>query len=100
MTDDKPKIGSIVWQDLTVENTENLRDCYSQVVGWTSSPVGMGEYDDFNMTGPGSDQAAAGICHARGSNVNLPPQWLIYISVENVEASARRCVELGGKVID
>jgi predicted enzyme related to lactoylglutathione lyase len=41
-----------------------------------------------------------GICHARGSNSNLPPQWLIYVQVEDVARSAERCVELGGTVLD
>ena len=42
----------------------------------------------------------AGICHARGSNANLPAQWLMYVVVEDVEASARHCVELGGELLD
>ena len=51
------------------------------------------------MMVPGSDMPAAGICHARGSNADLPPQWLVYINVEDVKASAERCVEKGGTVI-
>ena len=41
-----------------------------------------------------------GICYAKGSNANVPPQWVFYVSVESVEASAAKCVELGGKIID
>ena len=50
-----------------------------------------------------SDQdgnVVAGICHARGSNAGLPPQWLVYIQVASVAASARMCQDLGGKVLD
>jgi hypothetical protein len=39
----------------------------------------MGEYSDFNMTMPDGGELAAGICHARGGNADLPSQWLIYI---------------------
>ena len=42
----------------------------------------------------------AGLCHAQGTNQDLPPQWLLYVRVENVEASASRCQELGGEVLD
>jgi predicted enzyme related to lactoylglutathione lyase len=35
----------------------------------------------------------------RGENTGLPAQWLIYITVADVEASAAKCVELGGKVL-
>ena len=33
------------------------------------------------------------------SHADLPPQWLIYITVANVEKSAEQCVALGGKVL-
>lgn len=59
----------------------------------------MGAYSDFNMIPPGSEQPAAGICHARGVNADLSPQWLIYITVENINKSAAACEELGGKII-
>jgi hypothetical protein len=60
----------------------------------------MGSYDDYNMNSPKSGETVAGICHAQGPNANLPPQWLLYIMVENVDESAQRCVELGGQVVD
>jgi uncharacterized protein len=63
------KIGTVGWQDLTVPNAEALRDFYKAVIGWESSPVDLGGYSDFNMISPGTDQPAAGICHARGGSV-------------------------------
>ena len=93
------RVGTVGWRDLTVQDASALRDFYSRVVGWESSPVDMGGYSDFNMTPPGTGEPAAGICHARGSNADLPPQWLQYVIVADVEASARTCVELGGKVV-
>lgn len=96
---EKANIGSITWADLTVENAERLRDFYSAVVGWTSSGVDMGGYSDFNMNDPETGTPLAGVCHARGGNAELPPVWLIYVNVEDIERSVARCVELGGQVI-
>ncbi len=59
----------------------------------------MGGYSDFNMNAPGSGETIAGICHAQGSNAQRPPQWLVYITVADVDRSAALCKELGGKVI-
>jgi predicted enzyme related to lactoylglutathione lyase len=56
----------------------------------------MGGYADFTMSTPGASQVA-GVCH--GGNAGLPPQWLVYISVEDLDQSAARCVELGGQVL-
>ena len=59
----------------------------------------MGGYSDFNMNSPDTGNTIAGICHSQGVNAGLPPQWLIYITVKNVDKSAEKCLELGGKLI-
>ncbi|MDX1673526.1 MAG: VOC family protein [Longimicrobiales bacterium] len=93
-----PILGSVAWRDLTVADAPGIRDFYSRVVGWTASPVDMGGYSDFNMV-DSEGNPAAGICHARDGNAGLPPQWLVYILVEDVEASAERCRDAGGEVL-
>jgi uncharacterized protein len=100
MSDQMPVVGRVAWRDLTVPNAEEIRDFYSAVVGWSWSPVDMDAYDDYNMTAPSGGEAVAGICHARGVNAKLPPQWLMYVAVEDVDESARRCRDLGGAVVD
>ncbi|GMU97239.1 VOC family protein [Ignavibacterium album] len=95
----KPEIGSITWCDLTVPDAEKIKNFYEKVIGWKSDPVSMGDYDDFSMIAPESNKIAAGICNAKGINAKLPPQWLIYITVEDVDRSAQTCVELGGKLV-
>lgn len=91
-------IGSIGWFDLTVADAPALRDFYRDVVGWTATELDMGGYPDFVMNLPGSDESVAGICHARGGNAGLPPVWLLYIIVADLDASLAKVVEGGGKV--
>ena len=90
--------GKIGWIDMTVDDAEAIRDFYQRVAGWGHEGVSMGDYEDYSMTTPGGD-AVSGICHARGENAELPGGWLIYITVEDVEASAAACEAHGGKVI-
>ncbi len=97
---EQPKIGHICWQDLTVENADKIRQFYSKVAGWKSEPVNMGQYEDFNMIAAETGEPAAGICHAQGANAKIPPQWLIYIAVEDADVCAERCKAEGGEVID
>jgi predicted enzyme related to lactoylglutathione lyase len=97
--DGSSKIGKIAWTDLSVPDAEGLRDFYSQVVGWTADPVSMGEYSDYSMAPPGRGDPVAGICHARGVNADLAPVWLIYIVVQDLEASLKACVQGGGEVL-
>ena len=93
------KAGTIAWTDLAVKDAEAVRDFYSDVVGWAPQGVSMGDYDDFNMIPPNSESPAAGICHARGVNEDLPPVWMIYIIVEDLEASLTACNQKGGQVL-
>ncbi len=101
MTDpEQSSPGRIVWHDLTVPNAGEVRDFYAGVAGWEFMEHDMGEYSDFSMNQPSGGETVAGICHARGPNANLPAQWLIYIRVADVDASAEKCRELGGTVLD
>ena len=61
--------------------------------GGKPEPVNMGEYEDDHMIAPGGGEAVAGICHARGPNASLPPQWRICVTVENVDESINLRVE-------
>lgn len=95
-------IGHISWLDLTVSDAPEARDFYSHVVGWSAQDVEMedeGErYTDYNMLDE-NGEPVAGICHARGANVGLPPVWMIYLPVSDFDESLRRVQDEGGEII-
>jgi uncharacterized protein len=95
-----PKPGTIAWHDLTVPEADRVRDFYEAVAGWRPEPVDMGGYSDWLMSPAGGDTPAAGVCHARGVNAGIPPVWLLYIAVADLEASLRACREGGGELVD
>lgn len=106
---EKKPIGEIVWRDLTVPKAPKLRDFYQQVIGWDSvdhpmpAGEGHGAYSDFVMGSPGEQgelDAVAGICHAKGDNAKMPPAWVMYVRVADLEASIKSAVDLGGLLID
>lgn len=94
------RIGQIAWVDLTVPDAENARSFYEEVVGWKTSGQPVDDYEDYNLHLPETDETIAGICHQRGPNANLPAQWMIYISVEDLQASMDAVRRLGGKVLE
>ena len=95
---EKPKLGSIGWVDLTVEDASAVSNFYQSVAGWGSQKVEMGGYSDYNLLNS-EGQAVCGVCHQRGGNAGLPSQWLIYITVEDIQRSLSECRRLGGKVV-
>lgn len=92
------KVGTVGWFDLTVPDAAKVRDFYAAVVGFTTSEVPMGEYADFCLHPPGGDPVA-GVCHARGMNAGIPPAWLLYMTVADLDASIAKCQQLGGAVV-
>ncbi len=93
------KPGTIGWIDLTVEHAESVREFYESVVGWKNSPVNMGSYNDYCMLPKDEAAPVGGICHARGSNSDVPAAWLIYITVANLETALRQCKRRGGQIL-
>jgi len=98
MSDEK-NLGMVVWQDLTVKDVETVRDFYSKVVGWQFNNHDMGGYHDHDVL-DSEGNIVAGICHARGSNASVPPQWLLYVTVASVEKAADACLSNGGEILD
>ena len=95
-------IGRIAWLDLTVPDAAVTRDFYRQAVGWSVQDVEMedaGErYADYAMLGE-DGSPAAGVCHARGVNLHVPPVWLIYLPVGDLGESLRRVEGEGGRIL-
>lgn len=98
--EETPAPGTIVWRDLTVPDAEALVPFYEAVVGFDVSPHAMGEYDDYNLMPAGTGEAVAGLCHARGSNAGIPPAWMLYMQVADVDAAAEAAAAGGGEVVD
>lgn len=99
MTD--PQVSPFLWHDLTVppEQHHQVRDFYTRVLGWQPEAVDMETHEDYSMIPAGGDQAVAGVCAARGMNAGLPPQWLIYVRVDDLDAALAAVVENGGAVV-
>jgi uncharacterized protein len=95
----KASLGVVGWMDLTIPNADRVRDFYAAVVGWRADGVEMGGYQDWAMFAPGRSDPVAGICHAQGVNTGLPPCWLPYIPVADLDASLAEVRKTGGAVV-
>lgn len=99
MSSQPPRTGFIKWADLTVANADEVAEFYCGVVGWNAVGLPVEGREDYVMTHPESGDAAAGVAFAQGSNEGLPPQWLVYVTVDDLDDSIAACNQLGGKVV-
>ena len=86
------------WYDVMANDTDAARRFYSDVVGWGAqdSPAPGMPYTVFTVNG----QGVAGLLpipeDARAAGV--PPMWMGYIAVDDVDEAANRLEREGGKV--
>lgn len=94
--------GSVNWRDLTTDKADTLKEFYKEIAGWTAEAMPMKDgdevYEDYVMKTTDGNPVA-GICHSKGLNTGIPPQWIMYISVENINDSLEKALKLGGKLI-
>src|SRR5215468_8369927 len=97
---DKHPAGSFCWIELATSDQNAAKKFYGSLFGWTPNdmPMGPGEtYTIFRL----EDRDAAACYTLRKEQVaqHVPPNWMIYILVDNVDASAAKVAPLGGTVI-
>lgn len=89
--------GRFVWHELHTGDRAKAQKFYTQLLGWQVKDVPMGPGDAYGLcTLGGSD--VAGITKSMAP-ANVPPHWLQYIHVDDVDSYANKAKELGGKVM-
>jgi predicted enzyme related to lactoylglutathione lyase len=84
------------WYDVTTTDPKAAETFYRNVVGWGTQDSGSPDYTLFTVSGHG----VAGLMpipeDARQAGV--PPAWMGYIHVEDVDAAAEQITREGGKL--
>ena len=91
-----PKHGSFCWNELITSDTGKAGEFYSKLLGWSQAPFdGPMPYTMFK-TGEKSEGGMMGKTPEMG---DIPSHWMSYITVDDVDASAKQAEELGGKIV-
>jgi len=90
---------SITWNELQVRDLDSAKEFYQQALGLTakrSEIAGDLDYAEFQV---GGRTVAGGISTATPEfPPNLPPNWMVYFAVADVDATASKAAELGGQI--
>ena len=91
-----PAHGAFCWNDLASTDAEAAKMFYTELFGWKlkeSQDAGV-DYSEIMVGG----REMGGIYQMTAEQGNMPSHWMPYVAVDDVDASARRVEELGGKV--
>lgn len=95
---DMPKAGEFCWNELTTGNVQSAKEFYGNVFGWTFTDLNMGEatYTIIQQ----QDKKIGGMFQIpKGYEKEMPPHWMAYILVDNVDTAVDKACKQGAKVI-
>ena len=91
--------GTYCWNELLTKDVAGAWAFYGGLFGWKVQTMDMGPSGKYTIWMRGTDRA--GGCMAMPPELaasGAPPHWMGYVEVADVDASARKATELGGKV--
>jgi uncharacterized protein len=93
-----PLAGTFVWQELVTPDPAKAGDFFARLFGWTLRAMDMGEHGHYRIAHHGG-RDIAGIMAMDGPMwQGIPPHWMAYLAVDDVDASCAAAQTLGGKV--
>lgn len=90
------KTGSFVWFELLTNDVAAAKAFYPEVLGWSTEEMDMGPGGTYTMFKTGDVNAAGTV---EPSMEGVPNHWTSYLSVDDVDARAKKAESLGGKII-
>ena len=89
--------GAFSWSELMTADPAAAAAFYAELFGWKVEEMDMG-------TGPYrvlkvGESSVGGIMGNPPGATGMPSAWGCYVTVDDVDSTARRCAELGGKVL-
>jgi predicted enzyme related to lactoylglutathione lyase len=90
--------GSFFWYDLMTTDTKAAAKFYGDVVGWGTQDAQSPASDYTLFTVEGQGILGLMIIPEDAKKMGVPPCWMGYIAVEDVDAAAAKLEKLGGKI--
>jgi len=88
--------GHPCWFELSVADPDAAEAFYTALLGWEWSRVDMGAFD-YHLAQSGAEMVAGAFPLIQCPD-GTPPNWMIYIAVDDCDATAAQVAALGGKI--
>jgi len=91
---DCPSPGQFGWNELVTTNVAAAGKFYTRLLDWKTQPFGKGA--DYTLFLKGKDMVGGLM---KGPQPGNSAQWIAYVIVKNVKATAKKAIKLHGKVV-
>lgn len=97
---EKYEHGTFSWAELSTTDVGGAKSFYGELFGWDIQDLPAGEGITYTMFfKDGSPAAACAEQMPAQREQGMPPNWLTYISVDDVDATTAKAKEVGGNAI-
>ncbi|MBV8969185.1 MAG: VOC family protein [Verrucomicrobia bacterium] len=93
------KHGQFSWNELATTDPAAAKEFYSALFGWQTQDLPMPQFTYTVVTAKGEESGQGGIMPIPPNAQGMPPAWIGYVTVDDVDASAKQAEKLGGKVM-
>ncbi len=88
--------GAFSWCELLTTDVANAKRFYGKLFGWTLEPAPLPGVE-YTLVKYGGQQMG-GIMAMPPKCEGVPPHWGVYVTVDDVDATAKLAEDMGGKV--
>lgn len=88
--------GSLAWAEVNTRDAVRARDFYATIFGLEAEKIPGDEMEYYTLSKDG--RMRAGVMQMTAQWGELPPHWMVYFAVADIDAAVARIGELGGKV--
>ena len=90
--------GHFSWYDLNTTDWEAARAFYSELFGWSESSVMESPGGTYWMFRNSSGERSLGGMSNMANQLQVPPHWLCYVTVPDLDVAVERLKALGGQI--
>jgi uncharacterized protein len=97
MKDPYKQHGAFSWFELMTSDVDAAKKFYSNLFDWDTEDMPMGDMN-YTVVKVGEERLG-GITNIPSQAEGTPPNWGVYVTVNDVDATAAKAEELGGKIL-
>jgi predicted enzyme related to lactoylglutathione lyase len=96
---ERPTVGTFCWVELGTTDPQAAKAFYSSLFGWTSEdfPMGPDTYTMWKVNG--LDNGGMYKLMKDQLDRGIPPHWLLYVAVDDVDRAASKAKGLGANIL-
>lgn len=89
--------GQFCWNELMTPDVKKAKEFYGALFGWQTIDYPM-EGMTYTMFKTADKDVGGMLQTPSGQEKQIPPHWMAYVSVENLDAAVKKAQDLGAKI--